>query len=291
MGNPSISAWFDGVIELITTSIKNMLIECCSGLYNSMFSGINQKINEAGTTLSTSPSAWSTSVFEMIKNISETIITPIAIMIVTYVFCYELISLVTESNSMKTVKVSDVMMVVIKAGVAIIVFSNSFKIVMALFDVGNRVTKKVTSSSVSVGDAVDISTILASESIPSLIGAVGLLAIAWLVTFVLSIAIFVAVNAWFLEIYIYTSICAIPFATFLNKEWGQIGYNYTRRIMALAFQSFFMLLCLMIYSSRLTNVTAGNLIDTLTEIIGGSVILAFMLFKCGNIANSIFNAH
>lgn len=287
----AISAWFTGVAELITDKIKDMLIECCTGIYNSMFIGVNEKINEASIVLNKSPSAWSSNVFGVIESISETVIVPIAGLIVTYVFCYELINLVVESNSMKIVKVSDVMLILIKASVAIMVFSNSFKIIMAFFDVGNYITGKVSSSSVSIGETVDISSVLASESIPTLIGAVGLLLLAWLISFVLSIAIFVAVNTWFLEIYVYSSVAAIPFATFLNKEWGQIGYNYTRRIMALAFQSFFMLICLMIYSTRLVDVVEGNLIDTLIEIVGGSVILAFMLFKCGNISNSIFNAH
>lgn len=287
----AISEWFDGVKELITGAIKDMLVEWCTGLYDSMFTSINNKINTAGTTLGQSPSSWSSSVFELIQTASETIIVPIAGLIITYVFCYEIISMVTESNSMKTVKVSDIMAVLIKTGLAIMVFSNSFKIVMAFFDVGNYVTKKLSKTSVEVGKTVDISEILASESIAALTGALALLAIAWVITFFLSIAIYVAVNTWFLEIFIYSSVAAIPFATFMNKEWGQIGYNYTRRIMALAFQSFFMLLCLTIYSSRLSNIGNGNLLEKLIEIIGGSAILAFMLFKCGNISSSIFNAH
>lgn len=287
----AISAWFAGVAELIMNSVKDMLIECCTGIYNSMFIGVNGKINEAGAILNKSPSAWSSNVFGIIEGISETVIVPVAGIIVTYVFCYELINLVVESNSMKMVKVSDIMAVIIKASIAIMVFSNSFRIIMAFFDVGNYITGRVSAEAVSVGETVDISSVLAAESIPALIGAVGLLLLAWLISFVLSIAIFVAVNTWFLEIYVYSSIAAIPFATFLNKEWGQIGYNYTRRIMALAFQSFFMLICLMIYSTRLVDVAEGNLIDTLIEVVGGSFILAFMLFKCGNISNSIFNAH
>lgn len=287
----AISEWFEGLGEIITEIIRVMLIEGCTGLYNSMFNSINDKINAAGTTLSQSPSSWSSSVFGIIQTISETVIVPIAGLIITYVFCYEIISLVTDSNSMKAVKISDIMMVLIKTSIAITVFSNSFKIVMAFFDVGNYVTNKVKVSSVEVGKTVDIRDVLASESLVTLSGALALLAIGWIITFFLSIAIYVAVNTWFLEIFIYSSAAAIPFATFMNKEWGQIGYNYTRRIMALAFQAFFMLLCLVIYSYRLSDIGNGDLLDKLIEIIGGSVILAFMLFKCSNISNSIFNAH
>lgn len=287
----AISEWFDGVLELITVAIRDMLIAGCTGLYNSMFNNINNKINSAGTTLSQSPSTWSSNIFNTIQTISETIIVPIAGLIVTYVFCYEIIHLVTESNSMKTVKVSDLMMVLIKTSIAVMVFSNSFKIVMAFFDLGNYITKKVATSTVSIGKTVDISEILASEDIVSLAGALGLLLLSWVIVLFLTIAIYVAVNTWFLEIFIYSSVAAIPFATFMNKEWGQIGYNYTRRIMALAFQSFFMLLCLVIYSSRLSDIGGGDLLGKLIEIIGGGFILVFMLFKCGNISSSIFNAH
>lgn len=287
----SVSTWFDGVKELVVKTMKDFLIDCCKGAYNSMFTEINDKINDAGTILSQSPSVWSSSVFDKIQNISESVIVPIAGMMITYVFCYEIIHMVTESNSMKTVKVSDIMAVLIKASIAIMIFSNSFKIIMAFFDVGNYVTNKVTAQSVTIGNGVEIGELLASESIPSLIGTLFLLGGVRLITFLSTIAIYVAVNTWFLEIYVYSSIAAIPFATFLNKEWGQIGYNYSRRIMALAFQSFFMLLCLVIYSARLSDVTSGNLMDKLIEIVGGSIILVFMLFKCGNISSSIFNAH
>lgn len=285
-----ISTWFEGVIELINEKVKEMLIECCTKLYDSLFVDINTRINAAGGILNQSPADWSSSTFGTIQRISEVVIVPVAALIITYVFCYEIISLVTEANSMKTIKISDIMTVLIKTSIAIMVFTNSFKIVMAFFDVGNFVTRNITVPSMTVS-TIDISNILASESIVSLCGAVILLLATKAITFLISIAIFFAINAWFLEIYIYSSIAAIPFATFMNKEWGQIGYNYTRRIMALAFQSFFMLLCLVVYSTQLHNVGSGDLTDRLIEILGGSLILTFMLFKCGNISNSIFNAH
>lgn len=287
----SISAFWDKIAQNITNYIKEMLIECCTGIYNSMFTNINSKINEAGGTLGQSPSEWSGGSFSLIQNISETAILPIAGIIITYVFCYEIIHLVTESNSMKVVSPKEIMLAIIKCLIAILLLSNSFKIVMAFFEMGNYLTKKISSSNVNVGSTVDISSVLASESIPGLIGAICLLGIAWLITYFLAIAIYVAINAWFLEIFIYSAAAAIPFATFMNKEWGQVGYNYTRKMIALALQSFFMLLCLMIYSSRLSDVANGDLTQKLIEIVGGGMVLVFTLFKCGNIAASICNAH
>lgn len=287
----SISVWFDELKQNIVNEIRDMLIEGCTGIYNSLFTNMNNKINEAGGTISQSPSQWSGSSLSMIQTISETVIFPIAGIIITYIFCYELIKLVEDSNNMKTITPKEIIMVILKSLVAIIILSKCFRIVMAFFEVGNFVTRKVSTSNVNVGNTVDISSILESTGVASLIGALLLLGIAWLITYVLAIGIYVAINAWFLEIFIYSSAAAIPFSTFLNKEWGQMGYNYTRKIMALAFQSFFMLLCLMIYSSRLSDVASGDLIQKLIEIVGGGAVLVFMLFKCGNISASIFNAH
>lgn len=287
----SISAWLNGVSEYIALFVRKILIACCTGIYNSMFVNMNKKVNEAGDIISQSPAEWSSSAFSLIQTISETVIFPIAGIIITYIFCYELINLLTEANSMKTITPKEIIMVVLKTVIALSLLSNSFKIVMAFFRMGNYVTGKMTSSSVNIGNTVDIRNILASESLTDLFGAVCLLGIAWLITWFLAIGIYVAINAWFLEIFIYSSMAAIPFATFLNKEWGQMGLNYTRKIMALAFQSFFMLLCLMIYSSRLSDVATGDLVHKLIEIVGGGIVLVFTLFKCGNISSSIFNAH
>lgn len=287
----SIGAYLEGVKEYIINLIKNILIDCCTGIYNSMFVNINNKINEAGGIISQSPKSWSSGAFDLIQSISENVIFPIAGIIITYIFVYELINLVTESNSMKTITPKEVMLVIVKALVAVIILSKCFRIVMAFFEMGNYVTRKVTADNVDIGNTVDISEVLASESIPSLLGAVALLGIAWVIVYFLTVAIYIAINAWFLEIFIYSSAAAIPFATFLNKEWGQIGMNYTRKIMALAFQSFFMLLCMMIYSARLSDVATGDLTNKLIEIVGGGAVLVFTLFKCGNISASIFNAH
>lgn len=288
----SKSTWFASMVEDIEKAVRDKLIESCTGIYNSLFTNMNNKMNEAGGIISQSPSQWSGGTVDLIQNLSETVIFPIAGIIITYVFCYELIQLVSDSNSMKIITPKELIMVLLKAFVALLVLSNSFRIVMAFFELGNYATRKMSRvPDVDVGNTVDISDMLASESIPGLIGAVILLGIAWLITYILAIAIYVAINAWFLEIFIYSSAASIPFATFLNKEWGQMGYNYTRKIMALAFQSFFMLLCLMIYSSRLSDVASGDLTQKLIEIVGGGAVLVFTLFKCGNISASVFNAH
>lgn len=287
----SQSTWFEGLGEMIEGKISNILTNCAIGLYNSMFVNINKEINGAGGFISQSPTEWSSGTFNMIQSISENVIFPIAGIIITYIFAYELINLVTESNSMKTITPKEVMLVIVKALVAIIVLSKGFRIVMAFFEMGNHITRNLTAGNVNVGSTVDISDALANESAWSLMGVVALLVLAWLLVYILTIFIYIAINAWFLEIFIYSSAAAIPFATFLNKEWGQIGMNYTRKIMALAFQSFFMLLCMMIYSARLSDVATGDLTNKLIEIVGGGAVLVFTLFKCGNISASIFNAH
>ena len=109
---------------------------------------------------------------------------------------------------------------------------------------------------------------------------------------ILSVIITVILYGRMIEIYLYTSVAPIPFATMTNKEWGNIGNNYLKGLFALAFQGFFMLVCVGIYAVLVNSmVISTNLHGAMFSVAAYTVVLAFSLFKTGSLSKSIFNAH
>jgi hypothetical protein len=108
----------------------------------------------------------------------------------------------------------------------------------------------------------------------------------------LSILITVILYGRMIEIYLTCSIAPIPFATLTNREWGQIGNNYIRGLLALAFQGFFMMICVAIYALLVQSIiVTDNIHKSILQIAAYTVILCFTLFKTGSLSKSIFNAH
>ncbi len=95
-----------------------------------------------------------------------------------------------------------------------------------------------------------------------------------------------------IEIYLYVSVAPVPCATVTNREWGTIGTNYFKGLCALAFQGFFMMVCVAIYAVLVAGVAvADNLHTALWSVAAYTVILCFSLFKTGSLSKSIWNAH
>ena len=108
----------------------------------------------------------------------------------------------------------------------------------------------------------------------------------------LNIIIFVIVYGRMLEIYMMTSLAPIPVATLANREVGSMGQNYLKSLFAVGFQGLLILLCVGIYAVLVQSIaTTGDPIGAIWSCVGYTVLLAFMLFKTGSIAKSIFSAH
>ena len=108
----------------------------------------------------------------------------------------------------------------------------------------------------------------------------------------LSICIFVIIYGRMIEIYLMTSLGAIPFATMVNREWGAMGQNYLRAMLALGFQAFLIMVCVGIYAVLVQSIaTDSDIMGAVWTCIGYTVLLCFTLFKTGSLAKSIFNAH
>lgn len=286
------------IIERITEAIKEILIGMIQNGLEGMFVEVNDKVGTIASQVGQTPQGWNAGVFNLIQNLSQTVIVPIAGLIITFVLCYELITMVTQKNNFHEFETYNIFLWIFKAYVAIYLVTNTFNITMAVFDVGQHIVNGaagVISGSTAVDASAAISTL--TESLEDMeIGELFLLAMETLLISltmsILSVIITVIMYGRMIEIYLYTSVAPIPFATMTNKEWGNIGNNYLKGLFALAFQGFFMLVCVGIYSVLVNAMTIStNLHGAMFSVAAYTVVLAFSLFKAGSLSKSIFNAH
>ena len=286
------------IIERITEAIKEILIGMIQNGLEGMFVEVNDKVGTIASQVGQTPQGWNAGVFNLIQNLSQTVIVPIAGLIITFVLCYELITMVTQKNNFHEFETYNIFLWIFKAYVAIYLVTNTFNITMAVFDVGQHIVNGAAGV-ISGSTAVDASDAIATltESLEDMeIGELFLLAMETLLISltmsILSVIITVIMYGRMIEIYLYTSVAPIPFATMTNKEWGNIGNNYLKGLFALAFQGFFMLVCVGIYSVLVNAMTIStNLYGAMFSVAAYTVVLAFSLFKTGSLSKSIFNAN
>lgn len=247
----------DSIFDKITQAINDFLISLIEGSLSTMFNDVNQKVGTIATEVGKTPQQWNSSVFSIIENLSNSVIVPIAGLIITFVLCYELISMIIDKNNMHDVDTFMFFKYFFKACVAVLIVSNTFNLIMAVFDVGQHIVSN--SAGVIAGNTnINISSALTNLR-PTLeamgTGELFLLmletALVSLCMKILSVCITVVIFGRMIEIYLYSSVGAIPFATMANREWGQVGSNYLRGLVALAFQGF-------IKSSRTGNAIQGK---------------------------------
>ncbi|MDD3220680.1 MAG: hypothetical protein EOM40_18610 [Clostridia bacterium] len=286
------------IIDRITEALKDILIGFVKTGLESMFTEVNDKVGTIAEQVGQTPQGWNASIFNMIKNLSETVIVPIAGMIITFVLCYELITMVTEKNNMHEFETFNIFKWIFKAWIAIYLVSHTFDITMAVFDVAQHVVNQaagVISGSTAVDPTTAVNNLMDSLEAMEL-GELFLLSMETMLISItmkiLSICVTVILYGRMIEIYLYTSVSPIPFATMTNREWGNIGNNYLKGLFALGFQGFFMMVCVAIYAILVNNMTVSEDLHGAMFSIGAyTVLLAFTLFKTGSVSKSIFNAH
>lgn len=288
----------DRIFEAIEEWMRNLLTGMVSSNLTTMYTDVNEKTGQIAVQVGQTPQGWNGSIYSMIQNLSESVIVPIAGMIITFVLCYELISMLTEKNNMHDIDTWMFFKYFFKMWVAVWIVSHTFTITMAVFDVGQSVVSRAAGV-ISSDTAINIDTMISTMETAMESMEIGELVILALETMLVSlcmkiISVFITVILYgrMIEIYLYSSVGAIPFATMSNREWGQIGNNYLRGLFALAFQGFFMMVCVGIYAVLVANIQmSDNIHSALFGVMAYTVILCFSLMKTGNFARSIFNAH
>lgn len=286
------------LFEQIESALKDLLISFVESNLTTMFTDVNEKTATIASEVGQTPKDWNSGIFNMIQNLSETAIIPIAGLVITFVLCYELLSMVTEKNNMHDIDSWMFFKWVFKAMIAVYLVTNTFQITMAVFDVGQQIVSSAAEA-INGDTSIDISsTIVEMRTGMEQMNLGELLQLSletMLISIcmkILSVLITVIMYGRMIEIYLYTSIAPIPFATFANREWGATGNNYIRGLLALGFQGFFIIVCVGIYAVLVNSMTiSANIHAALFSIAAYTVVLCFALFKTGSLARQVFNSH
>lgn len=285
------------ILEQITDWLKSMIISGIMGNLSGMFDSVNQQVGQIAGDVGTTPANFSPAVFSMIRNISESVILPIAGMVLTFIACYELIQMLVEHNNLANFETWTFFKWVFKTFLAVTLISNTFNITMAVFDVAQQVISRsggLISGSTSVSDATlaAMQATLEGMDLGPLLGLYLQTFVVQVTMLALSAIIFVIVYGRMVEIYLMVSLAPIPFATFGNHEQSHTGQNYLRSLFALGFQGFLIMICVGIYAVLIQNLSfSDNIISSIWGVMGYTVLLAFTLFKTGSLAKSVFAAH
>lgn len=269
---------------------------------NGLFEFLNNEFRETSTQIGLGPKLWNHgSAYASMQNIAETVCIPVAGVFVTIIFCWELIHLVQEKNSMQDVKPERLLLALMKFALCLLVCANSFKIVTGIFDIGIWVARNArlktsvsisvtpTMADVGVPEAPDVYTL---GDIADLGAYWAILNLAKVGVWVCGIMVYIRTMMWFVECLIYASAAPIPYSTWINREWSQVGMNYTRKMLALAFEGFFILVLFGLYGGIIGGLQMqADFKESIVMILGCGFGIATMMFKVGNISASIFNAH
>ena len=288
----------DTIWESITDWLKEILTAGVISNLSGRFDSTNQQVSQIVGDVGLTPQAWNSGIFNMIQNLSNTVILPIAGAILAFVMTLELIQLITDKNNLHDVDTWMFFKWVFKSAAAVLIVTNTWTIVMGIFDAAQSVVS--SAAGVIVGNtSIDISTLMADMESRLLEMDVGPLLGLWfqslfvgICTWAITICIFIVIYGRMIEVYLVTSIAPIPMATMVNREWGQMGQNYLRSLFALGFQAFLIVVCVAIYSVLVQNIAISTDISAaIWTCMGYTVLLCFCLFKTSSLAKSVFNAH
>lgn len=288
----------DMIKEAIIEWLREILVGGIVSNLSGMFDSVNEKVGEISTQVGTTPQAWNGSIYNMIRNLSDSVILPIAGAILAFVMTLELIQLITDKNNMHDVDTWMFFKWIFKTACAVLIVSNTWTIVMGVFDVAQSVVNRaggliVADTSINLDSlVVNLEDRLMEMDIGPLFGLWFQSLFVGITMWALTICIFIIVYGRMIEIYLVTSVAPIPMATMCNREWGQMGQNYLRSLFALGFQAFLIIICVAIYAVLVRNIAVDTDISkAIWTCMGYTVLLCFTLFKTGSLAKSVFNAH
>ena len=285
-----------GIFDKIEEFFKELLLGGIQANLESMFLDINDKVGAVATDVGKTPMGWNGDVFAFIKSINDSVIIPIAGLIITAVLCIELINMVMQKNNMHDTDTFEFFKYIIKMWIAVWLVSHAFEFSMAVFDVAQHMVNKAagvinTSATVSGDQIVAMMDTLKEKGLGELVMILFETSLIEVAIEVISIVIMLVVYGRMFEIYVYSSVSAIPFATMGNKEWGQIGTNYIKGLFALGLQGLFLMVCLGIYAVLVKTIKITDIHTSTMTILGYAVLLGLMMLKSGTLAKSVLNAH
>ena len=288
----------DFIWNSITDWLKEVLVSGIVSNLSGMFDSTNEQIGQIAGQVGLTPQAWNSGIFNMIQNLSNNVILPLAGAILAVVMTLELIQLITDRNNLNDVDTWMFFKWVFKSAAAVLIVSNTLTIAMGIFDAAQSVVNGA--AGVMIGNtSIDISSVVTDLESRLMEMDVGPLLGLWfqslfvgICTWAITICIFIVIYGRMIEVYLVTSVAPIPMATMANREWGQMGQNYLRTLFALGFQAFLIMVCVAIYSVLVQDISvSGDISKAIWTCMGYTVLLCFCLFKTSSLSRSVFNAH
>ena len=289
----------DFLLDALTDWLKEMLVGGIMSNLSGMFDSVNQQVADIATQVGQTPQGWNRSIFSMIQNLSNSIMVPIAGVILAIVMTLELIQMITDKNNLHDMDTWMIFKWVFKSAAAILLVTNTWNIVMGVFDAAQSVV--IQAAGIIGSDAsIDISSVMTDMESRLMDMDLGPLFGLWfqslfigITMWALYICIFIVIYGRMIEIYLVTSVAPIPMATMMSREvGGGMGQNYLRSLVALGFQAFLIIVCVAIYAVLVQSIaTESDIIMAIWSCVGYTVLLCFTLFKTGSLAKSVFNAH
>ena len=282
----------------ITDWLRDVLVSGILSNLSGMFDGVNEKIGDIAGQVGATPQAWNSSIFNMVHSLSETVILPIAGVMLAFIMTLELIQMVTERNSLHDVDSWMFFRWIFKTACAILIVSNTWNIVMGAFDAAQEVVSR--SAGVITSDAsIDLTAVIPDMEAQLRAMELGPLLGLWfqsmfigITMWALTICIFIITYGRMIEVYLVTSVAPIPMAAMLGKEFGGMGQNYLKSLFALGFQAFLIMVCVAIYAILVQSIAvSGDISKAIWTCMGYTVLLCFTLFKTGSLAKAVFQAH
>ena len=288
----------DFIWNKVTEWLKGILIGGIMGNLQGLFDNVNQQVSGIAGQVGTTPQAWNSGVYSMIRSLSDNVILPIAGVILAIVMTMELLQLVLEKNNLQSFETWIFFKWIFKTFCAILIVTNTWDVIMGIFDAAQSVVRSAAGI-IRADTDIDLVQVLGDLEVRLQEMELGALLGLWFQTLfvgvtlqALSICIFVIVYGRMVEIYVVTSLAPIPMATMMNHSWGQMGQNYLRSLFALGFQAFLIIVCVAIYAVLVHTIAVGtDVVAAIWTCIGYTVLLCFTLFKTSSLARSIFNAH
>lgn len=285
-----------GIFDKIEKFFKELLLGGIQANLESMFIDINDKVGAVATDIGKTPMGWNSEVFNFIKSINDSVIIPIAGLIITAVLCIELINMVMQKNNMHDTDTFEFFKYMIKMWIVVWLVSHAFTFSMAVFDVAQHLVNQAagvinTSATVSGDQIVQMVEGLKDKGLGELVMILFETSLVKVAIQVMSVVIMLVVYGRMFEIYVYCSVSAIPFATMGNKEWGQIGTNYIKGLFTIGLQGLFLIICLGIYAVLVKTIKITDIHASTFMILGYALLLGLMMLKSGTLAKSVLNAH
>ena len=284
--------------DKVTEWLKELLIGSIMSNLTGLFDNVNRQVAGIADNVGATPQAWNGGVFGMIRSLSDNVILPIAGVILALVATLELIQMIVDRNNMHDMDTFMLAKWVFKTACAVVIVTNTWNIVMAVFDVAQSVVSRASGLVIADTDIridsviVGIEAKLAEMELGALFGLWVQSMFVGFTMWALAICIFIITYGRMIEIYLVTSVAPIPMATMANREWGQMGQNYLRSLFALGFQAFLIIICVAIYAVLVRGIAVESDVSTaIWTCMGYTVLLCFTLFKTSSLARSIFHAH